>query len=170
MNTLVSHKKRNEIIYDICKNAKGNVLVLFSRVDSHGKILFNESVTRFIDRKVLYISGETKMVDRAEVVETMEANDNVIAFCSFQTFGTGVSVNNIHHIIFAAPYKSRTKILQAIGRGMRLKENSKSFSVYDIADDFRVDDFKNLSLVQYYKRKALYKEQEFNFGVTKIKL
>ena len=51
-------------------------------------------------------------------------NNNIIVG-SYGTMSTGVNIKNLHHVIFASPSKSRVRVLQSIGRGLR-KAKGKS--------------------------------------------
>ena len=50
---------------------------------------------------------------------------------------TGVNIKRLHHVVFASPSKSRVRVLQSIGRGLRKGKGKDSCLLYDIADDFR---------------------------------
>ena len=38
----------------------------------------------------------------------------------YGTFSTGINLRNLHSIILASPSKSRIRVLQSIGRGLRI--------------------------------------------------
>lgn len=50
---LISHEKRNKFITNLSLDLKGNTLILFSRVEAHGAILFDLiNTNKRSDRKV----------------------------------------------------------------------------------------------------------------------
>jgi type I site-specific restriction endonuclease len=80
--------------------------------------------------------------------------------------GTGWSVNNLHHIIFAAPLKSKQTLLQSIGRGLRLLKNSnKVCQIWDIVDKFL---YNNTLWQQWKSREKSYIESNFNIKMYDI--
>jgi len=72
-------------------------------------------------------------------------------------FSTGISIKNIHYIIFAAGGKSKIKTLQSIGRGLRVHENKDILTIIDLVDEL------------IYGGKHFLKRQEF-YGLEKIQI
>ena len=102
----------------------GNTLVLYQRVDAHGKPLYdliNNKVEQ--GRKVFFVSGDTATSDREAIRRIVEKQSNAIIVASLGTFSTGINIRNLHNIIFASPSKSQIKVLQSIGRGLRQSDN-----------------------------------------------
>ena len=115
---------------------KGNTLLLYSRVESHGKILYemiNKNVSR--ERKVFFIHGGVDAEDREEVRKITEEETNAIIVASYGTFSTGINIRRLHNVIFASPSKSRIRNLQSIGRVLRKGEGKDKAKLYDISDD-----------------------------------
>jgi superfamily II DNA or RNA helicase len=133
---LISHEKRNNFIKNLAIDLPGNTLVLFSRVEDHGKILF-ELINKNIgeDRKIFFIHGGVDVEDRELARSIIENEKNSIIVASYGTFSTGINIKNLHNVIFASPSKSRIRNLQSIGRVLRKGTNKFSATLYDIADD-----------------------------------
>ena len=72
------------------------------------------------DKKVFFIYGGIDADERERVREITEKSDIAIIIASYGTFSTGINIRNLHNIIFSIPSKSRIRILQSIGRGLRL--------------------------------------------------
>ena len=72
--------------------------------------------------------------------------------------------------MFASPSKSRVRVLQSIGRGLRKSENKVSVRVLDIADDLTHNEKKNFTLNHFLERINIYAEEEFNYQIDRIKL
>jgi superfamily II DNA or RNA helicase len=89
---------------------------------------------------------------------------------SFGTFSTGINIRNLHNVIFASPSKSRIKILQSIGRALRLSETKTEATLFDIADDMRYKRHENYTLKHFAERIKIYTEEKFKFKVYKIEL
>ena len=92
----------------------------------------------------------------------MEKNDNVVCIAISAIFSTGVNVKNIHNIIFASGGKSFIRIIQSIGRGLRLNDNKQKLVIYDITDKLKY------SLSHSEKRKEIYKLEKIVFTENNI--
>ena len=96
--------------------------------------------------------------------------DNTIIVASYGTFSTGINIRNLHNIIFSSPSKSPIRILQSIGRGLRLGDQKQSATVYDIADDLSIGSYKNFTLDHFAKRVEIYNEEQFNYEIHNVDL
>ena len=84
---------------------------------------------------------------------------------------TGVNIKNLHHVIFASPSKSRIRVLQSIGRGLRKAKGKNSAMFYDIADDFRKEGGRNnFTLNHLAERIRFYVEEDFQYRLTEMTL
>ena len=117
---IINHDKRNNFIKNLTLDLKGNTLVLFQRVESHGAVLHDLINSSTKDtRKVFFIHGGVDTSERELVREITEKEDNAIIVASYGTFSTGINIKNLHNVIFASPSKSRIRNLQSIGRVLR---------------------------------------------------
>ena len=66
--------------------------------------------------------------------------------------------------------KGRVRLLQSIGRGLRLGETKSKVNIFDIADDLAVGRFKNYSLKHMAERLKIYRLSKFNVTTNKINL
>jgi len=88
---------------------------------------------------------------------------------------TGINIKRLHHVVFGSSYKSKIKVLQSIGRGLRTHETKKQLILWDLVDDMTwVNRLKNISKNHVYKhfeeRLRFYKQQGFEFISKKISL
>ena len=150
---------------------KGNTLVLFSRVETHGEPLFNLINTSIKDdRKVFYVHGGVDAEEREKVREITERENNAIIVASYGTFSTGINIKNLHNVIFASPSKSRIRNLQSIGRVLRKGDNKTEAVLYDIADDCTFKSRKNYTLNHLIERVKIYNEENFNYEFIQVNL
>ena len=150
---------------------KGNTLVLFSRVEAHGQVLYNLiNSNKQIDRKVFFIHGGVNAEKRELVREITEKEKNAIIVASYGTFSTGINIKNLHNIIFASPSKSRIRNLQSIGRVLRKGANKVKAILYDIADDCTYKSKRNYTLNHLIERIKIYNEENFNYEIITIQL
>ena len=74
-----------------------------------------------------------------------------------------LNIKNLHYIVFAGGGKAKVKIIQSIGRGLRLHKDKKGVIIIDLADELYY------SYQHYTKRLKLYKGEKINYGIKKIK-
>lgn len=168
---IVSHQKRNSFIKNLALDQTGNTLVLFNRVEQHGKPLFKlirEAAHE--DRKIFYVSGETDVADREAIRGITEKEKDAIIVASLGTFSTGINIKNLHNIIFASPSKSQIKVLQSIGRGLRKADDGRDCVLYDLCDDLHWKTRKNYTLVHAGIRIQLYTKEKFNYKIHEVQL
>ena len=168
---LIGHDQRNKFITNLALDLKGNSLILFSRVEAHGAVLYERiNSNKLGDRKVFFVHGGVDTEERELVREITERENNAIIVASYGTFSTGINIKNLHNVIFASPSKSRIRNLQSIGRVLR-KSNDKTKAVlYDIADDCTYNSRKNYTLNHLIERIKIYNEENFNYEILTINL
>ncbi len=163
--------ERNRFICNLANSLKGNVLVLFTRVEGHG-IPMHDMMSNLTSRPLHIIHGDVDVKIREEVRSIAEKSDDNIIFGSYGTMSTGINIRNLHHVIFASPSKSRIRVLQSIGRGLRKSKGKDSAMLYDIADDFRKphSSRNNFTLNHLAERIRFYVEEDFEYRVTELSL
>ena len=166
---IVAHNTRNQFITRLCDKLKGNTLCLYQLVEKHGVGLY--TAMKDFDRKVFFIHGGTDTETREQIREITEKETNAIIVASYGTFSTGINIRNLHNVVFASPSKSRIRVLQSIGRGLR-RANSGNLhtTLLDIADDFTHNDRKNFTLNHFLERINIYNEEEFDYEIDKVRL
>ena len=168
LNYIVSHTKRNKFIENLCKTIKGNTLVLFQLVDKHGVLLYDE--INKLDKKVFFVYGGTKTETREKIRSIVENEKDSLIIASYGTFSTGINIRNINNIVFASPSKSKIRVLQSIGRGLRKVENKSSVRLFDIADNASYKSRQNFTYRHFTERLNIYKGENFNYKVSKVNL
>ena len=168
INYLVSHPKRNKFIEKLCANIKGNTLLLFQLVDKHGVLLYNEIKT--LDRKVFFVYGGTTTEARERVRAITEKEKDAIIVASYGTFSTGINIRAINNIVFASPSKSRVRVLQSIGRGLRQTEDKTMVKLFDVSDNISYKSRQNFTYRHFLQRLNIYKEEQFKYEINRINL
>jgi superfamily II DNA or RNA helicase len=168
---LIKHEKRNKFIRNLTLSQKGNTLVLYQRVDGHGKPLFDMIRDKAdINRKVFFVSGNVETEDREAIRKIVESQKDAIIVASLGTFSTGINIRNLHNIIFASPSKSQIKVLQSIGRGLRKSDDGSTTQLFDIADDLHWKQAKNFTLRHSEERVKIYSKEEFKYKIVQVDL
>lgn len=166
---IICHSIRNSFIKNLSLSLKGNVLILFNYVEDHGIPLY-ELISKNTNRDVYFVSGKTKIKDRNEIRNNINDNNNSISICSVGTFSTGINIPNIHYIIYVSPTKSKIRILQSIGRGLRKGTNKDKFIFYDLSDDLSNGRKLNYTLKHSLERLQYYRDEGFDVNSTYIDL
>lgn len=165
---IVQYQKRNEFIINLAKHIKGNTLILFQFVEKHGQPLYDLAQTMITDRDIHFIYGGTKVSDRETIRSVVDNSKNSIMIASYGTLSTGVNIKNINNIIFASPSKSKVRVLQSIGRGLRTSEVKNSATLYDIADDISCKGKPNYTLNHFIHRVEYYNTEQFDYDMDTI--
>jgi len=168
---LIAHNKRNKFIKNLTLDLKGNTLVLFNRVTTHGEPLYELiNKDKGDNRKVFFIHGGVDTEERELVRKIAEDESNAIIVASYGTFSTGINIKNLYNIIFASPSKSRIRNLQSIGRVLRKGKEKVSATLYDIADDTTYNSKRNYTLNHLVERIKIYNEENFNYEIITVNL
>ena len=167
LNYIVSNDARNKFIMDLCSNISGNTLCLFQLVEKHGKILYDGMKG---NENVYFVYGGTDTQQREKIRGLVEKHKNSTTIASYGTFSTGINIRNIHNIVLASPSKSKIRVLQSIGRGLRTSSTKDSILVFDIADDVSYKGRRNFTLNHFFERLNIYNEQQFNYEISKVRI
>ena len=168
---LVQCEERNNFIVDLALTLKGNTLVLFQFVEKHGKILYDKLLDKAESkRKIFFISGSTEKEEREQIRKIMEQESDAIIVASYGTCSTGVSIRKLHNIVFSSSSKSRVRVLQSIGRQLRVSEQKEVAKLYDIADDLSWKSYKNHTLRHFHERVKIYESENFEYKKILIPL
>jgi superfamily II DNA or RNA helicase len=164
---LVRHQRRLDFVAKLALTRTGNTLVLFQYVDKHGKPLFEKIKTLAHDqRKVFFVSGGTDADQREYVRRIVETENDAIIVASYGVFSTGISIKRLHNAIAASPTKSIIRLLQSIGRILRIGTEKDSATWYDIADDFSWKSKLNYTLKHFGERFRIYNSENFDHKVV----
>ena len=168
---IVTKAERNTFLCNLMGHCNGNTLCLFQFVEKHGEPLYKSIKDKYKDRKVFFVYGGVNTDTREQIREIVENETDAIIVASYGTFSTGINIRNINNIVFASPSKSKIRVLQSLGRGLRLGDKSKSLRVFDLADDITSESSRiNFTLRHFRERINIYNEQGFDYKIDRIKL
>lgn len=143
-----------------------NTLILINHLehlDSVRKWLEENYSGRF---SIHVIQGETDPIVREGIRQNMEDEKDVLLLATYGTMSTGVNIKRIHNIVFGAGSKSHIRVLQSIGRGLRLHESKDKLVLWDVVDDLSRRNAKGRTKLNYMmkhwaERYKIYQEQGF---------
>ena len=171
MDYLATSPSRNTFICKVANTQEGNTLILaqyIKQLQTLNLMLTGCTVTN--PRPVFFVYGKTDTLEREEIRNIVEKEESAIIVASYGVFSTGVNIKRLHNIIFASPYKSQIKVLQSIGRGLRLAEDKTECFLFDISDDMSYNNRSNFTLKHFEERIKIYSQQEFDYDIIPVKL
>lgn len=133
---LISHPVRNELIIKTILGLKGNTLVMFARIDAHMMKIYEALEGK--KPNVYVINGEIPVETRKEIQALMEVGEDITLLASYGTAQQGLSIKKIHNLILAHPSKSFIRVIQTLGRLMRLHSTKVVGRVIDFVDNLRM--------------------------------
>lgn len=170
VKAIISNEKRNRYISKLAISLKGNTLILFSRVETHGALIY-QNIKDQTDRPVFFIWGGTQTQIREDVRNAIDNISDGIIVASSQIFSTGINIPTLKNIIFTHPSKSRIRTLQSIGRVLRITDKKSGPSVlYDLVDDFRYKNKINHAFNHFKERIKIYAQEDFDYKIIDVEL
>lgn len=177
---ITNHKRRNAWICNLASKLRArdeNVLLLFKHT-AHGKAMYDTLRALHGDDKVHYIAGETNTDVRTALRGVAENETGLIIVASYGVMSTGVSIKQLHHLIFAHPIKSKVLVLQSIGRVLRKHGNKTKALVWDIIDNLAIktkstkakNPYKTLNYAFKHgvERIQRYNQERFDYSMLKV--
>jgi len=142
------------MIMNIAKT--GNTLVLVDRVNA------GKELEAYLDGKATFVSGATKAADRQEHYDDVGKVSDKILIATYGIAAVGVNIVELYNLVLIEPGKSFVRVIQSIGRGLRVSEDKKHAEIWDITSSCR---FAKRHLTQ---RKKYYSEVEYPYKVEKV--
>jgi len=168
---IVGNDKRNNFITNLMLHLSGNTLCLFQLVEKHGQILYDKIKDKGSKNlPIFFVYGGTSTEDRENIRAIVDKEKNSITIASYGTFSQGINIRNINTIVLSSPSKSKIRVLQSIGRGLRRSTTKNSILIYDLADDISYKERQNYTLRHFINRINIYNEEQFNYEIKRISL
>lgn len=170
------YQDRNKVLELILSHTdkSHNILILMNHL-KHVKLIQEWLEEKYPDKKVSVITGAVSGTERSQIRTGIENEDGTILLATYQTMSTGVNMPKLHDVILYANSKSKIKVLQSIGRGLRKHKTKNQIILYDVIDDLTYQTSRGRLvenyLVKHWKeRMNYYKEQEFPVINTSINI
>lgn len=152
---------RNNFIKKICNGFNKNILLLVNSLH-HLDQLYN-TLSNILNKEIRIVKGDVQNEERQRIFKEFEGKNNIICIAMSTVFSTGIDISNICMVLFAAGGKSFIRIVQSIGRGIRLHENKDKLLVVDIADNLKY------GIEHLNARIDTYKKESFPYHIYNIK-
>ena len=189
--TIEEYKKRNVLLLKILSKFNNTGLMLYRHI-SHGETLFELAREMFPDRNIYLIHGgyfrmnDKKYKNFEDLKAIIENEENGIVIGNYGVVSTGISIKNLHWLMFAAPVKSFITTVQGIGRVLRISKVKHKAILIDIVDDFSTRLTKNKSgelverkngklkenyaIKHFAERFQIYNTQNFDYQIHNMQL
>lgn len=131
---LIANADRNKWIADFLVElaaADGNTLTLVSSIPVGKKL------QKMIgDEKSVFIYGKDEDTVRQQVYALFETHNNINVIANVQIAAVGLSIDRIFNLVLLDIGKAFTRVVQAIGRSLRMAADKTHANVYDIGTNY----------------------------------
>jgi superfamily II DNA or RNA helicase len=125
------------IIKNIILSTDGNILLLVGKVEDEGELLKELLIDDplFNGYEIEFLSGRDDGTEREKWRKYMDNSNNTILIATYGIFQQGINIKSLSNLILASPFKSKVRVLQSIGRTLRLHADKKNGAIiWDICD------------------------------------
>lgn len=157
---LLTDNNRLDIIAESIKeiSGTGNTVVLVDR-----KIAGTELVKRLGEKNAVFLYGGVKVKDRKKHYDEIATENDKIIVATYGILAIGINLPRIFNLVLIEPGKSFVRVIQSIGRGIRVAKDKDFVQIWDITSTCK---FAKRHL---RNRKHYYKEANYPFTINKIK-
>ena len=128
-----------------------NILVLFDKIEV-GKNVFELAKQIVPSKKAHYIDGSTPVEERECIRSELEQNGNNILIGNVAVVGTGINIKRLNTIVFLINTKSHSRILQSIGRILRLHSTKDVARLIDVKVNYKYSTKHYNERLKFYKQ------------------
>lgn len=161
LNYLNNLPNRNDIISRLAVKLKNNTIIMVDHIE-HGLNIEKTLNELKEDRPIYFIRGSTDIEEREKIRTLMDSRNDIIVVAISKIFSTGINIPNLHNIIFASTGKAKIKIMQSIGRVLRLHPTKTVANIFDITDNTKY------AKIHLKERVKLYDKEKYNYEIKKI--
>lgn len=127
---------------------KGNVLCLVDTIAAGRKL------AACIEGAIFVNGQDVKQKDRKDIYDLFKQHDDLVVIATVHIAGTGLSINRIFNLFLVDIGKSFVRVIQAIGRGLRMASDKNFVNVYDVCSDLKYSKRHVTERLHYYKEAA----------------
>lgn len=125
----------------ICKMAaelskSENILLIFEKVEKGLERYEQHLIKLGVGDKVRVTTGAVKVSVRDEIKKELEENAGHIYLATWGTLSTGVNIKNLHSLFLCSSSKGLIRVLQTVGRLLRVHPSKNVAKIFDFTDNF----------------------------------
>lgn len=163
------NKARLKLLSDIANGVESNILILVGLVEKEGQLLL-DYIKDKTSKTVIFLSGKDKVDVREFWRNECEVKKDIILIATYGIFSTGLNIPSLKYVVLGSPFKSEIRVLQSIGRALRLHADKVDGAIiYDIIDECKYLDKHGNKRLKYYKNEN-FKVTEFDFSASSLLL
>lgn len=122
---------------------QGNTLILVNSIDA-GKTL-KEMIP---DSEFVY--GQTKQKDRTSTYKGVNSEETTVIIATYQVASVGINIPRIFNLVTIESGKSFVRVIQSIGRAIRVAKDKNFARIFDISSDSKYSKKHLKERVKYY--------------------
>lgn len=124
---------------------KGNVLCLVDNIS------FGRKLAKHIEGAIFVNGQDVKQKDRKDIYDMFKDYDDLVVIATVHIAGTGLSINRIFNLFLIDPGKSFIRVIQAIGRGLRMANDKDFVNVWDVCSDLKYSKRHAAERITFYR-------------------
>lgn len=162
VNYLSGNTERLDFVSSLLSNivtTKNNTLVLVNRIAT-GEYL--EQRLKDMGCDCIFLDGSIKSTKRFDEYRSINTTNNKILIATVQIASTGLDIPRLFNLVLLDIGKSFVRVIQSIGRGLRLGKDKNHVDVFDIHST------TPHSRKHFNDRLHYYDEKGFKFKVLKV--
>ena len=114
------------------------------------------------DEKSVFIYGKDDTDVRKQVYALFETHNNIVVIANVQIAAVGLSIDRIFNLVMLDIGKAFTRVVQAIGRSLRMASDKTHAEVWDIGTNY------SFGATHAKKRVTFYTDAEYPYKTTYI--
>ena len=92
--------------------------------------------------------------ERETIIDELENSTGNVVIAMASIFSTGINIKQLHRIVISAGGKAFTRLVQGVGRGLRLHDSKDKLIIIDIVD------MLHYAVVHASERKSIYNQEK----------
>jgi len=159
-NTMVeetfNHPFRLNLIKSIINKVTGSILLLVGKVEKEGDVLKGMLEAHLEGKTIEFLSGRDNAEIRAEWQKKVHNRKDIVLIATYGIFQAGINIKSLKHLILVSSFKSNIRVLQSVGRTLRMYENKEKTGafVWDLVDQTKIIRRHGNLRMNFYEREG----------------
>lgn len=151
---IFTNEYRVNLITKLSEKLDHNVLILVGKVEKEGDFL-KEELKNIKNKTCIFLSGRDDLEKRENWRKECLKRKDLIIVATYGIFQQGINIPNLKYVILAAPFKSKIRVLQSIGRALRKHTDKEEGAIiYDINDNAKFFSKYSTIKLRYYDKEG----------------
>lgn len=166
------HYAFSTLIRDEIITKEQNTLIMMKYVkNKEVEDMYNFLKENYPEYDIRFAHGGVSVPDRELILADLEKKNGMLVVATYPTFGTGLNMKNLHNVILSSDCKSYFKILQTIGRSLRLHASKSMARIFDFHHCIEKEYYSNRThqdmtyrsnlARHFYEREEFYYEEDY---------